>query len=771
MTSTNDDDLTLVRSLNDLADAKRWVAWREEERNRKDGSTERTKPPYDPHTGKRAASDNPATWGTRDEAERHWKRMRSSAQRGGGVGIMLGELDDGTHLLGIDLDRCLIAKKGEPTDWAKEVVERFNSYTEVSPSGEGLKIFFLVDDADIDAVEELMDSKMRRVFSAGKHREIALDRGRYYTVTGQRFDDASLRMVDVSDVRWLLEEVVPKFKQQYGAGDSSPNNKAIRDESGSGYGFRFLQDCKRQGLGFKEACTAILKDPGHAGEWARRKEPRDLQRAWDNVVARYVPTHTWDDPDISLLDDRRGGLPAFPLDVIRPNWLQEWIKRASHGAGTTVDHVVVPLFGISSGLIGSARKVRASKSWAEPMTLFCGVVGYSGDGKTPGLNACKGPLDELEYQQQDSIAKNRRQHMWKVEAAKSAREAWKEECKKAIKNKRAPPEQPADADEPQTFIEPRLYVTDSTIETLVDLLIARPTGLMLIVDELTGWFKNMHRYSEGDDRQFWLMAWDGKPYDKNRKQERIKLKNLLVGVVGGMQPDRFAECFKGAADGMYARFLWSWPNKAPYRPLTDDFEEIDPHIVEMFKRLAQLPSAETREQRHIPLSKKARAAFEETRKYMHAHIDTTMGREREWFAKVPAQTLRLAGTLALLNWALDKNKALPKQILAQYIKVAHRLIIDYFWPHARGCLRQIGLSERDANARQVLRYIKSTSLNEFNRERIRRDALSQRLNANDTGALLNQLCDAGWLRRRPKSGAKGRPPILYEVNPKLFEST
>ena len=72
---------------------------------------------------------------------------------------------------------------------------------------------------------------------------------------------------------------------------------------------------------------------------------------------------SWDYPDLSLLDDRRGELPPFPLDVLSPTW-QEWATNAAHGAGTAVDHVVVPLLGIASSLIGTARRLKASTSWS-----------------------------------------------------------------------------------------------------------------------------------------------------------------------------------------------------------------------------------------------------------------------------------------------------------------------------------------------------------------------------------------------------------------------
>src|SRR5450432_3211804 len=55
--------------------------------------------------------------------------------------------------------------------------------------------------------------------------------------------------------------------------------------------------------------------------------------------------------------------------------LSDWLSRASRGAGTLPDHVAVPMLGVTSSLIGKARRVQASSSWIEPMTLWTCVVG------------------------------------------------------------------------------------------------------------------------------------------------------------------------------------------------------------------------------------------------------------------------------------------------------------------------------------------------------------------------------------------------------------
>ena len=54
-----------------------------------------------------------------------------------GVGFVF----NGDGLGGVDLDACRDPGTGELTSWAQEVVDDFASYTEVSPSGTGLKIF------------------------------------------------------------------------------------------------------------------------------------------------------------------------------------------------------------------------------------------------------------------------------------------------------------------------------------------------------------------------------------------------------------------------------------------------------------------------------------------------------------------------------------------------------------------------------------------------------------------------------------------------------
>ena len=486
---------------------------------------------------------------------------------------------------------------------------------------------------------------------------------------------------------------------------------------------------------------------------------------------------SWDYPDLSLLDDRRGELPPFPLDVLSATW-QEWATNAAHGAGTTVDHVVVPLFGIAASLIGTARRLKASTSWTQPLTLWTAIVGYSGTGKTPGLDVSHRALARIERNRKHLIGELRRAHERKTESAKTAKKQWQERVRDAVEAGRQTPDMPADAEVPEAFEAPRLFVSNATIEKLAVLLLARPQGMLLICDELAGLFLNMSRYSGGTDREFWLEAWNGNPHRVERlNRPPVDVEHLLVGLTGGFQPDKLDRSFEGDADGIYARVLFSWPTEAPYRPLTDSVEEIEPEFENALTKLINLAEFEEEKLiiRYATLAPDARNTLEEFRRLMHQKKDGLDGREREWWVKTPAHVLRLAGTLAYLDWAMESvgtTTPAPNTIEARFVGAAVRLVTEYFWPHARAAIRQIGLTESHAKARKVLRWLRAERRDQVSIEDVRRDALQQSLNAEATEKLVEALVQAGWLRKAPiEKRGPGRHAHRWAVNPLLWTAT
>ena len=168
----------------------------------------------------------------------------------------------------------------------------------------------------------------------------------------------------------------------------------------------------------------------------------------------------------------------------------------------------------------------------------------------------------------------------------------------------------------------------------------------------------------------------------------------------------------------------------------------------------------------MDLSAEATATFETFRTFLAQAKAELDGREREWVAKGGTHVLRLSGTLAYLDWAMLGGPE-PQSIGQQYVEAAVRLWRDYFWPHSRSALRQLGLTEKHTNARRALCWIRTNRKPEVSLLDIRRDALGRRLDAEQTRGLLDGLVRAGWLNLvTTKTG--GRAIHRWRVNPLLF---
>jgi hypothetical protein len=509
---------------------------------------------------------------------------------------------------------------------------------------------------------------------------------------------------------------------------------------------------------------------GNDAEHQRDRPEQEKPQSNDGSTPRQRTTGEWDDPDESILDDRRGELPELPLEAF-PQAMHRWMLEAAGGAGVTVAHIALPLIGIGSGLIGVARRVQATRSWLQPMTCWTCLVGQSGTGKTPSLDVARRALSVVERSRQQEISARQLAHETRAEHAKAAQKKWKEDVAAAVQAKQPPPLKPAEAQDVRPFTVPRLAVNDCTVERLAPLLEARPRGVTYIADELSRLFQNLERYSGGSDRSFWLESWDGNSFVVERLgRPPVILPHLLVGVVGGFQPDLLASSFSGDSDGIYARFLYAWPTEAPFRELTDDADETDPEIINAFGRLAKLEADddEAFAPRNVPLSVDAREVFGAFAQFAHKERQSLEGRAREYWSKGTAHVLRLSGTLCFLEWAWTGGPE-PQTIEARHVERAVLLWRAYFWPHGRAALRLVGLSDKHVNARTVLRWLRAHGKATTSREEVRREALAQRLDAGETQALLDMLVRAGWLREAPSTATgPGRRARRWDVNPRLF---
>lgn len=170
----------------ELTALPQWICWRLEPDPKGDKPR---KVPYDPKTGRKASSTNPATWATLPEAEAACARYTFT-----GLGFVFTEE---SNIVGVDIDHCREAD-GSLNDTACAILEKYPSYTEISPSGTGLHIFYY----------GAMPGKGNKNSATGVEMYAT---GRYFTMTGQRLDGTPEDIADgAAALPWIHEAFLAK---------------------------------------------------------------------------------------------------------------------------------------------------------------------------------------------------------------------------------------------------------------------------------------------------------------------------------------------------------------------------------------------------------------------------------------------------------------------------------------------------------------------------------------------------------------------------------
>ena len=162
-----------------------WVLWKKEQRGDKE-----TKIPYQP-SGVKAKSNDPSTWSS-------WGEVLGAYAKGGfdGVGACVV-----SPYVFVDLDKCF--EGGKLKSYAREIVEKFSSYTEISPSGNGLHII----------------CRGRKPEGGNRNTELGIevyDKGRYFTFTGKVIEGLNEIREATEALNWLQEAYLGKEKRSEG---------------------------------------------------------------------------------------------------------------------------------------------------------------------------------------------------------------------------------------------------------------------------------------------------------------------------------------------------------------------------------------------------------------------------------------------------------------------------------------------------------------------------------------------------------------------------
>lgn len=178
-----------------LRSRRQWVGWKYVLREDK-----WTKCPFNVRAGKMADSTDSSTWSSFDEAVEAFR----ADQRYAGVGYVFAADDP---YCGVDLDDCIEPSTGELKPWGKDFIDLLTSYSEISPSGTGVKII-------VEAAKP--GPRCKTGYEDG---EVEMyDHARFFTITGRRLEGTP------ADINPRQEQIDQIYRSVFGKPKSTAPN-------------------------------------------------------------------------------------------------------------------------------------------------------------------------------------------------------------------------------------------------------------------------------------------------------------------------------------------------------------------------------------------------------------------------------------------------------------------------------------------------------------------------------------------------------------------
>jgi len=188
---------------------RNWVVWKYEDRKNSRGEIKKTKVPYQVN-GKKAKSTDPDTW---DSFENVIKIFEKLPGKFDGVGFVF-TLDSG--IMGLDFDHVIDYKTGKCDPVALKEIKSLNSYTEISPSGEGVHVI-------VKGMVPLEPDEDGKIGTGKNNHELGREMyhsGKFFTITGNvmsgtpRVINQAQGAVNALYYKWFKDEKPNTGKKQ-----------------------------------------------------------------------------------------------------------------------------------------------------------------------------------------------------------------------------------------------------------------------------------------------------------------------------------------------------------------------------------------------------------------------------------------------------------------------------------------------------------------------------------------------------------------------------
>ncbi len=808
---------TAGRIPQELLERPQWVLWRRETVNGRP-----TKVPYKAASPSAKASTTDAgTWSSYETAV-------AAASFGGsdGIGFVFSDADP---LAGVDLDHVIDEKGGiEPK--AASIIEKLDSYTEVSPGARGVHII----------IRASLNGGRRRTGNFESY-----DAGRFFCVTGRHLPGTPLTVNDrqeqleairaaifppedkaprqtpppappSADDRELLElartaKNGAKFEALYYGSDHAYPSDSEADQALCNLLAFWLVDPDRIDRAFRGSARMREKWDSSRGESTYGEQT--IARALEGRIDFYTPPRPkaggtdyeplrWGKEstagDGQAKDDeaeKDSGdweplashlLPAFPTHALPPA-VENWVAAVSEEAQTPEDLAAMAALGVLSAA-GMGAAVVDCGTWTEELALYLLTSMASGDRKSTVQRAAAKPLQALERERREDALPG-------IRESRSRREVLDQRVK-ALTKKVANGDDAVEEGELKKAVEelaaigepvvPRLLADDTTAEALAGLLashgrIAIIASESALVDNLVG-----GRYSEGSANLHLLCAaYSGESVTIDRRgRDPEDLERPLVTVALAVQPhvlQALTEHPVARSQGLVARFAYSLPETHLGRRRIDSrptSAEVHEDWAAMVRRVFNTPkSADTTDTTPADRgSVSSVSTFGVPRIALTAEAKALLDELREDLEPRLGATgdlrpvadwiARHPGRIARIAGLLHLAQHELVDPISETTMRNAVLIGEYLLAHGLGAL-----TGPDPLARRALDWLAGKKV--ITKRELERGPLHGRGTADEAAVLAGDLERLGAIRPLPPPPASpGRPPSAsYEVHPDLADTT
>jgi hypothetical protein len=453
----------------------------------------------------------------------------------------------------------------------------------------------------------------------------------------------------------------------------------------------------------------------------------------------------WHPLDRSLLGDARFRPPPFPVRLLPGRW-RRWIEAESAVFGSA-DYLAHCLLGGVACAGGAGIRIAVVSHWREPLLLWQALVGGPSSGRSAAFARVRALLDAVGVPEDEG------------EEAATAGVEDDEEAEE-----RAP-------------LAPAVLV-DARLERLSWAMAGRVSGVLLWREDLAEWHAEAGerprlrpgprvgpRPSGASGRAAWLAGWSAAPAEIGEHAKDC----VALGLLGALAPEALASFTGGGKGGdgaLASRFLYAWPERAAPASLVET-EADDAGLIALLRRIASL--AGLRESPCVlPVDEAGARRLEELMPQLWRLAEEAEGVATDWVGRGVATIVRLAGVLSLMAWAETDKEYLP--VGAAHVDAAYELWSGYYLPHAMAVFDRAGARAGDRAARKVVRWLRRVRAAQVSREEVRREALSQSVDAQEADDVLARLEAGGVVRpvAVTEDARRGPKRRRWEVNPALL---